>query len=91
MALGYSLEQKVREGEYYLSNIAVYPEFRGLGLDTKMLEEMENRAKMLNCKSIILDVEVRNEKGPLKGLDYFVNSLNPLKGFSLKRNFFVVI
>jgi ribosomal protein S18 acetylase RimI-like enzyme len=53
---------KIREGEYYLSNIAVYPEFRGLGLGTKMLEEMENRAKMLNCKSIILDVEVENEK-----------------------------
>ncbi|NCQ53322.1 MAG: GNAT family N-acetyltransferase, partial [Caldiserica bacterium] len=24
----------VREGEFYISNIAVYPEFRGMGLGT---------------------------------------------------------
>jgi len=32
---------KLAENEYYLSNIAVYPEFRSLGLGTKLLSEIE--------------------------------------------------
>lgn len=32
---------KLAENEYYLSNIAVYPEFRGLGVGTKLLSVIE--------------------------------------------------
>jgi ribosomal protein S18 acetylase RimI-like enzyme len=50
------------EGDYYLSNIAVYPEFRGLGLGTSLLKKMEVEAKEKGCNRIILDVEVDNKR-----------------------------
>ncbi|HHW57416.1 MAG TPA: GNAT family N-acetyltransferase [Clostridia bacterium] len=53
---------KIAKEEYYLSNIAVYSEFRNLGLGNKLLEEIEQEAKKLKCKRIVLDVEVENEK-----------------------------
>jgi ribosomal protein S18 acetylase RimI-like enzyme len=53
---------KVSENEYYLSNIAVYPEFRGLGLGTKLLSEIERESKKSRDKKIVLDVETNNKR-----------------------------
>jgi ribosomal protein S18 acetylase RimI-like enzyme len=53
---------RIAENEYYISNIAVYPEFRGLGLGTKLLSIIEREARETGNKRIILDVETSNER-----------------------------
>jgi ribosomal protein S18 acetylase RimI-like enzyme len=51
---------KIAENEYYLSNIAVYPEFRSLGLGIKLLSEIEREARKAGSNKIVLDVETSN-------------------------------
>jgi len=53
---------KIAENEYYLSNIAVYSEFRGLGLGTKLLSEIERETKKTGDNKIVLDVETSNKR-----------------------------
>jgi ribosomal protein S18 acetylase RimI-like enzyme len=53
---------KIAENEYYLSNIAVYPEFRSLGLGTKLLSEIEREARKAGSNKIVLDVETSNQR-----------------------------
>ncbi|MEA2087206.1 MAG: N-acetyltransferase [Candidatus Caldatribacteriota bacterium] len=53
---------KLAEKEYYLSNIAVYPEFRGLGVGTKLLSVIERESEKTCNNKIILDVETNNKK-----------------------------
>ncbi|MCK4309110.1 MAG: GNAT family N-acetyltransferase [Candidatus Atribacteria bacterium] len=53
---------KVAENEYYLSNIAVYPEYRGLGLGTKLLLEIERESRKTGSNKIVLDVDTSNER-----------------------------
>jgi len=55
-----SILGKLVAGDYYISNIAVYPEFRGCGLGTRLLEKMEEEAVERGCKMIVLDVEADN-------------------------------
>lgn len=52
----------IKKDEYYISNIAVYPEFRGLGIGKELLLFAENRAKEKNLKKLSLDVEKENKK-----------------------------
>lgn len=51
----------IKKDEYYISNIAVYPEFRGLGIGKELLLFAENRAKENNLKKLTLDVEKENK------------------------------
>lgn len=51
----------IKKDEYYISNIAVYPEFRGLGIGRKLLLFIENKAKENNLKKLSLDVEKENK------------------------------
>lgn len=53
---------KLAENEYCLSNIAVYPEFRGLGVGTKLLSVIERESEKTCNNKIILDVETNNQK-----------------------------
>jgi ribosomal protein S18 acetylase RimI-like enzyme len=46
--------------EYYISNIAVYPEYRAGGIGTRLLLEAEEEAKSSGAKTVALDVEVEN-------------------------------
>ena len=55
-----SILGKLVAGDYYISNIAVYPEFRGCGLGTSLLKKMEEEAVERGCKMIVLDVEADN-------------------------------
>jgi len=55
----------VREGEFYISNIAVYPEFRGIGLGNELMLNAEKIARSAKNKSMSLDVEIEN-KGAIK-------------------------
>ena len=53
---------KIAENEYYLSNIAVYPEFRSLGLGTKLLSEIERESRKAGSNKIVLEVETSNQR-----------------------------
>ena len=48
--------------ECYLSNIAVYPEFRRLGIGTKLLEAVEKEARSIGKKRIVLKAETHNKR-----------------------------
>jgi len=50
----------VSKPEYYISNIAVYPEYRGMQIGTKLLTNSEKEAKQTNAKRVVLDVETEN-------------------------------
>lgn len=46
----------------YLSNVAVYPEYRSLGLGTKLLGAMEEEVKGIGKNRIVLHADVTNHK-----------------------------
>jgi len=50
----------VNPGEYYLANMAVYPEFRRQGLGRLLLADAEARARQQGCNRLALDVEAEN-------------------------------
>ncbi|MBE9501877.1 MAG: GNAT family N-acetyltransferase [Dehalococcoidia bacterium] len=54
---------EIEDGTFYISNIAVYPEFRSSGLGTSLLLDAEEASRKLGAKSIALDVETDNEGG----------------------------
>ncbi|WP_353892940.1 N-acetyltransferase [Proteinivorax hydrogeniformans] len=53
---------KVEDDEFYLSNLAISPNFRKKGLGKKLLDYVYNESKNLGLKNIVLDVEADNEK-----------------------------
>lgn len=50
----------VKEREYYISNIAVYPEYRAAGIGTRLIFVAEKEAKNSGAERVALDVEVEN-------------------------------
>ena len=52
----------LKEGEFYISNIAVYPEYRGIGIGTTLLSFVEESMRSKNIKKLALDVETKNER-----------------------------
>ncbi len=50
----------VNPGEYYLANMAVFPEFRRQGLGRLLLADAEARARRQGCSRLALDVEAEN-------------------------------
>jgi len=54
------LEQKV-PGTFYINILATYPEFRGLGLGTKLLEAAPALASSAGCSELSLEVFEQNE------------------------------
>ncbi len=51
-----------KKGEYYISNIAIYPEFRGKGLGRELIQKAEEDAKRKHSKKVVLDVEKENNR-----------------------------
>ena len=56
-----SIVRRVENNEYYISNVAVYPEFRGAKLGTNLILKMEEEAKSSGAGKIVLDVDIDNE------------------------------
>lgn len=50
----------VGEGEYYVSNIGVYPQYRASGIGTQLILELEESAAKKGAARSALDVEVEN-------------------------------
>lgn len=50
----------VYDGEHYISNVAVYPEYRGRGLGSRLILEAEKEARSNCAKTMSLEVEVEN-------------------------------
>jgi ribosomal protein S18 acetylase RimI-like enzyme len=53
---------QIGETDCYLSNIAVYPKFRRLGLGTKLIEVVEEQARKAGSSTMVLDTETDNEE-----------------------------
>lgn len=51
---------KYSKGDFYLSNLAVYPQFRSMGLGKKLIEFSFHLARQNGCERIMLDVEKGN-------------------------------
>jgi len=51
---------RVCNGEYYVSNIATYPQYRGLGVGKRLILEAEQDAKIVGAERIVLEVEKEN-------------------------------
>jgi len=56
-----SIVGRVEDNEYYISNVAIYPEFRGNNLGTNLFLKVENEAKRFGAAKCTLDVEVDNQ------------------------------
>jgi len=56
-----SIVDRAEDNEYYISNVAVYPEFRGANLGTNLLLKMEEEAKRYGAEKITLDVKADNQ------------------------------
>ncbi|MGC8870810.1 MAG: GNAT family N-acetyltransferase, partial [Brevinematia bacterium] len=65
---------KLGRGEYYISNLSVYPSFRRLGIGKMLISECEKIAKYSGAKKIVLDVEKDNTNAIsfYKKLDYTI-------------------
>ena len=50
------------KGNYYISNVAVYPEYRGRGVGKKLFFEAEKNARKAGSDILALDVETDNFK-----------------------------
>ncbi|MFC2045827.1 GNAT family N-acetyltransferase [Chloroflexota bacterium] len=48
---------ELKTGAFYISNIAVYPEYRGNSLAKELLKQVEVEAKEAGAKRLVLDVE----------------------------------
>ena len=48
-------------GEFYLSNVGVYPEFQGRGIGSLLISHAERQAAREGAQAIVLDVETDNE------------------------------
>jgi [ribosomal protein S18]-alanine N-acetyltransferase len=48
--------------EGHILNLAVHPEYRGLGIASRMIQEMLEIMRVVNCRSVFLEVRVSNEE-----------------------------
>ena len=73
------LMKDVARNECYLSNVAVYPEFRSFGIGTKLLEALEQEAKSIGKKRVVLHAETHNQRAIslYERLGYRIESKSP--------------
>jgi ribosomal protein S18 acetylase RimI-like enzyme len=56
----YRVMDIVRKGDFYLNNLAVFPEFRGAGIGAKLMAAPEPRAKAAGAVRLTLEAEKEN-------------------------------
>ncbi len=52
----------INREEYYISNVAAYPEYRGMSIGTDLIAKVEIEARINGAKKVALDVEIENLK-----------------------------
>jgi ribosomal protein S18 acetylase RimI-like enzyme len=75
-------------GDYYLANIATYPEFRSRGLGTRLMDAVETEARVAGSRRIVLDVETDNKRAIelYERLSFRVESKSPV--LRIKHHYF---
>jgi len=73
------LIKDVAHNDCYLSNVSVYPEFRSFGIGTKLLEAVEEEAKSIGKKRLVLHAETHNTRAIslYERLGYKIESKSP--------------
>ena len=69
----------VAHDDCYISNVAIYPEFRSFGIGTKLLAAIEEEVKSIGKKRIVLHAEIRNTRAIslYERLGYKIESRSP--------------
>ena len=69
----------VARDDCYLSNVAIYPEFRSFGVGTKLLSAIEDEVKSIGKKRIVLHAEIHNTRAIslYERLGYKIESQSP--------------
>jgi ribosomal protein S18 acetylase RimI-like enzyme len=52
--------ETIPEGDFYVQGIAIEPEFRGRGIGSLLMKDIENRAKASGSSRLSLDVSAKN-------------------------------
>lgn len=53
---------RLEPDEFYISNVAVYPAYRGKGLGRRLLEDAGEQARKSGIPKLVLDVETHNHR-----------------------------
>jgi ribosomal protein S18 acetylase RimI-like enzyme len=74
-----SIVAQIAQGDHYLSNIAIYPEFRCSGCGAMLLTAVEEEARQAGSRRMVLDVESDHERAIrfYERLGYVVESKSP--------------
>jgi len=77
----------VANNECYISNVSVYPEFRSFGIGTKLLAAIEEEAKDIGKKRIVLHAETHNTRAIslYERLGYKIGQRTPVLKIGNKR------
>ncbi len=51
---------RLGKGDYYISNLAVYPRFRGIGIGKVLMRKAEENARNIGSKRLVLETEENN-------------------------------
>ena len=52
--------ENLEDGDFYITFVALYPQFRGRGLSKALLRHAEDSARRDDCKRLALDVDAKN-------------------------------
>ena len=58
----FEIVAQIEEADYYINDMGVYPQFRSLGLGTRLFERIEQLAEKMGSKRVVLDVETDNTR-----------------------------
>jgi len=53
---------QIEEADYYINDMGVYPQFRSLGLGTRLFERIEKLTRKMGSKRMVLDAETDNTR-----------------------------
>ncbi|NLJ48106.1 MAG: GNAT family N-acetyltransferase, partial [Candidatus Atribacteria bacterium] len=53
---------KIKRDDFYISNLAVFPEYQNRGIGTSLLKFAESEALSNRCVNMVLDVEAENQR-----------------------------
>ncbi len=78
-----NFSETIPEGDFYVQGIAIEPDFRGAGIGSLLMTDIENRARASGSDRLSLDVSAKNDgaKRLYKRLGMFESSTWPNSKF----------